>query len=345
MTFAIVKIFFLSTLAFIIAVSATPILTHFLYKYKLGKSIRSSGKTPLFTKMHEKKAGTPTLGGILVWGTLLVVISTFYLLSFLDIEILQDLNFMNRAQTLLPLGALLVAAIVGLIDDIIDIKNPKGGGLRMRHRMLLYALVAGLGAWWFYFKLDWDVLHIPFYGDLAIGWWYIPFFLIVIIATSFSVNETDGLDGLAGGSLLAGFTSYGIIAFAMGRYDLATFCGVIAGALLAFLWFNIYPARFFMGDTGSMSLGVTLGIIALLTNQALLLPIIGFIFVLESVSVIIQITSKKLFKKKVFLSAPIHHHFEASNWPEPKIVMRFWVISAVMMVIGLTLFLLDTQTL
>ena len=141
---------------------------------------------------------------------------------------------------------------------------------------------------------------------------------------------------------MAGFAAYGAIAFAQGRYDLATFCGVIAGALLAFLWFNINPARFFMGDTGAMSLGVTLGIVAMLTNTALLLPIIGFVLVMESLSVIIQLTVKKLgHGKKVFLSTPIHHHFEAIGWSEPKIVMRFWVISGVMAVAGLIIFLID----
>ncbi len=211
----------------------------------------------------------------------------------------------------------------------------------MRHRLLIYTLIAISGALWFYFKLDWTVLHIPFLGYVQISWWYIPVFIFVIVATSFSVNETDGLDGLAGGTLLVAFASYGIISFVMERYDLATFCGVILGALLAFLWFNIPPARFYMGDTGSMSLGVTLGIIALLTNNVLILPLIGFIFVIESLSVIIQILSRKIFHKKVFLSAPIHHHFQAKGWPESKVVMRFWLISGVMAVIGLLIFFVD----
>jgi len=235
------------------------------------------------------------------------------------------------------------AAIVGLVDDILNIKGigSKGGGIRMRHKIILYSFIALIGALWFYFKLDWDVVHIPFVGNLEIGWWYILFFVLVVVSTSFSVNEADGLDGLAGGILLTSFIAYGAIAFMQGRYDLATFCGVIIGALLAFLWFNIYPARFFMGDTGSMSLGTTLALIALFTNRALLLPVISFIFVVESLSVIIQILSRKLRHKKVFLSAPIHHHFEAKGWPEPKVVMRFWVISGVMAVIGLIIFLID----
>ena len=169
----------------------------------------------------------------------------------------------------------------------------------------------------------------------------IPIFIFIIVATAFSVNEIDGLDGLAGGTLLSAFAAYGAIAFLQGHYNLATFCGVIVGSLLAFLWFNIHPARFFMGDTGAMSLGVTLGIVAMLTNSALLLPIIGCLFVLESLSVIIQVLSKKLRGKKVFLSAPLHHHLEAIGWPEPKIVMRFWVISAVAAATGLIIALID----
>ena len=163
------------------------------------------------------------------------------------------------------------------------------------------------------------------------------------MATAFSVNETDGLDGLAGGTLLFAFASFGVIAFITGKYDLAAFCGVIVGALLAFLWFNINPARFYMGDTGAMSLGITLGVIAMLTNSALILPVIGLIFVIESLSVIIQQLSKKIRGKKIFISSPVHHHLEASGWSEPKIVMRFWVIAGVSAAMGLIIFLLDKK--
>ncbi|MFH0818706.1 MAG: phospho-N-acetylmuramoyl-pentapeptide-transferase [Patescibacteria group bacterium] len=338
--FEIIRILFLFAISFVVAICLTPLLTHFLYKYKLGKNIRSNGKTPIYTKLHEKKAGTPTMGGIIIWLTTLILAILFYYLAKL-VPTLKELNFLDRAETLLPLGALIASAIIGLFDDWLDICNKKGGGFKMRYRALIFTAIAIIGALWFYYKLDWDVIHIPFWTNLEIGWWYIPIFIGIIFATSFSVNETDGLDGLAGGSLLSGFAAYGVISFLLGRYELAAFCGVISGALLAFLWFNIYPARFFMGDTGSMSLGVTLGIIAMLTNYMLLLPIIGFIFVVESMSVIIQISSRAILKKKVFRSAPIHHHFEAMGWPEPKIVMRFWIVSAVMASLGIVLFLLD----
>lgn len=344
--FIIIKIFFLASLAFTLAFLLTPLLSHFLYKYRLGKQIRLSETTPIFSEMHQKKAGTPTMGGVIIWLTVLVLAIIFFILAkFLpENNYLQHFNFLTRSETLLPLGAMIASALVGLIDDFLGVKKigKNGGGLNIGHRLLIYTFIATIGALWFYFKLDWDVFHIPFLGNFALGLWYIPLFIFVLVSTSFSVNETDGLDGLAGGVLLTSFTAMAAIAFSMGKYDLAAFCGVIIGALSAFLWFNINPARFFMGDTGAMSLGITLGIVAMLTNSALLMPIIGIILVIESVSVIIQLISKKLRKgKKIFISTPIHHHFEAIGWSEPKIVMRFWVISGVSAVIGLIIFLLD----
>jgi len=340
--FFVIKILFLTALSVAMATVWTPFLTHFLYKYKLGKSIRNNGVTPIFTNLHKDKEGTPTMGGLIIWVTAAALaILCFYAAKFSGWEFFQQMNFLTRSQTLLPLGSLVAAAIVGLFDDILDIRGKGKGGLRMRQRLLFYTLIAAAGAFWFYFKLDWDMLHIPFLGNWQIGWWYIPFFIFIIVSTAFSVNEIDGLDGLAGGTLLTAFGAYGVIAFVQGKYDLAAFCGVIIGALVAFLWFNIKPARFIMGDTGAMSLGVTLGIIAMLTNQALLLPVIGFLFVVESLSFFIQVASKKLRGKKIFLSSPIHHHLEAIGWPEYKIVMRFWLVSGISAVIGLILFLLD----
>ena len=345
--FNIVKILLLSALAFIFAFACTPALTNLLYKYKLGKQIRNSGETPIFSQLHAHKAGTPTMGGILIWGTVLVFMVFFsFLADVMPGEIFDYLNFFSRSETLLPLGALVACAIIGLLDDWLDVSGRGvfgGGGLKLRQRLLIYALIALIAAAWFYFKLDWTILHVPFLGNFEISWWYIPVFVFIIVATSFSVNETDGLDGLAGGTLMIAFASYGIISFVLGRYELAAFCGVIMGALLAFLWFNIPPARFYMGDTGAMSLGVTLGVIAMLTNNALILPFIGIVFVIESVSVIIQMISKRVRHKKVFLSTPIHHHFQALGWSEAKIVMRFWVIGSMGAVLGLIIFLADRQ--
>lgn len=341
---AAIAILVITTSAFAIAMLATPAVTRLLKFLKLGKQIRSAEETPIFAKLHAGKSGTPTMGGILIWGTVLLLAFVFSLAAnVLRVQPWLSLNFISRRETLLPIAALFFSAIVGLIDDYLNVRKigAHGGGLKVWHRLLSYSLIAVVAAWWFYVRLGWDVLRVPFVGTVAVGPWMIPLFILIIIATAFSVNETDGLDGLAGGTLLTSFSIYGAIAFFQGKFELSAFCGAIVGALLAFLWFNINPARFFMGDTGAMSLGVTLGIVAMLTNSLLLLPIIGLVFVIESVSVILQVASKRLRKKKIFLSAPIHHHFEAKGWAEPTIVMRFWVISAVSGVLGLIIALLD----
>jgi phospho-N-acetylmuramoyl-pentapeptide-transferase len=341
--FDIIKIFILTTVSFVVTILWTPLLAHYLYKYKLGKQIRNDEGTPVFTKIHAAKSGTPTMGGVLIWLTTLFLIFFIWFLSKITgVGFIDKLNFLSRPQTFLPLASLVAAALIGLVDDVIDVKSKNGrGGMRVRERLVIFTVIAAVGALWFYFKLDWTTIHVPFVGNFDIGAWYIPIFIFIIVSTAFSVNEADGLDGLAGGILLASFVAFGAIALSQGRVELATFCGVIAGSLFAFLWFNIPPARFFMGDTGSMSLGVTLGIVAMLTNTALLLPIISFLLVVESLSVILQVLSKKIRHKKIFLSAPIHHHLEAAGWPESKIVMRFWIISGVTAVIGIVIFLID----
>ncbi len=344
-SFELVRVLLLSAVSFVLAFAWAPLLIKWLIEFKMGKSIRAEGDAPVFAKLHSKKSGTPTMGGLLIWVTVffLAVVLAQITPFFPEGSMLARLNFLSRSETWLPMGALVASAIVGFVDDYFNVKHigPKGGGMRMRHRILIYTFIAVVGAWWFHAKLGWDMLHVPFVGDFSLGLWSIPFFIFVIVATAFSVNEADGLDGLAGGTLLTSFAAFAIIAFAQGHYDLAVFCGVILGTLLAFLWFNIHPASFFMGDTGAMSLGVTLGIVALLTNSALYLPVIGLVFVLESLSVIVQLFSKKFFKKKVFLSAPFHHHLEAIGWPEPQIVMRLWVVSIVFAAIGVSLALLD----
>lgn len=337
-TLELVKIIILGATAFVVAIFLTPFLTHFLYKYKLGKQIRSVASAPIFNRLHKHKEGTPTMGGILIWGTVLLLLVIFYFISVVfPNSNLAQLNFLDRGETYLPIAALIIAALIGLVDDIFGVFRigPSGGGLRMKHRIFLYVGVAIVGALWFFFKLDWDLIYVPFVGEFNIGAWYIPYFIFIITATAFSTNQTDGLDGLSGGVLLVAFASFGLFAFLGGDYQLTGFIAVIMGALLAYLWFNIPPARFYMGDTGAMSLGVTLGIIAMLTNMSLVLPFVGFILVAESASTIIQVASKKFRGKKVFLSSPIHHHFEAIGWPESKVVMRFWIIAMVMAGFGI----------
>lgn len=340
----LIKIFSLSSIAFLFAIAVTPLFSKFIYHFKLGKNIRSDGSTPLYTEMHAKKKGTPTMGGILVWGTTLVLASAFWFLDrALNISQFHILNFLTRRETLLPLGAMFGAAVVGFIDDFLDIRQRghMGRGLRFRFKLFLYTLVACVGAWWFYVKIGFDSVHIPFFGDFYLGLFFIPFFILVVVGTSFAVNQTDGLDGLAGGTLSIAFLCFGIISFMQGRENLAALLGVIGGALLAFLWFNVHPARFFMGDTGSMGLGVLLAIVAFLTNSTLLLPIIGLIFVIEAGTYLLQVTWRKVFKRKLFLSSPIHHHLEALGWIESKVTMRFWILSVVAGIIGVIIFFLD----
>ncbi len=324
----IARMLWLSVLSFLIAMAWTPIFTNLAYKYKLGKKIREDKNTPIFSKLHAKKAGTPTMGGILIWVTTAVLTLIFNLF---------------RSATWLPLFCLVATGMVGAIDDVFNIKGlgVHGGGLRFREKFLLYAMIAAVGAWWFYVKLGWNSIHIPGVGDFVIGWWYIPLFIAVLVWMAFSSNETDGLDGLAGGIFALAYGAYAIICLTQGKAELAAFCGTVMGALLAFLWFNIPPARFFMGDTGSMALGMTLGVIAFLTNSVIVLPLITFVFLIEGLSFIIQFLSKKLRGgKKIFLSSPIHHHFEAIGWPEYKITMRFWIIGAISAVAGLIIALI-----
>jgi len=339
----VVKILSLSMLAFLTALALTPAVTKMLYKFRAAKQIRPGNEAPIFAQLHAKKAGTPVMGGVIIWGTVVGLALLILILSKFLGGFWTYLNFIDRAQTYLPLAAMLIAGVLGLLDDILGVMRigPHGGGFKISQKLIVYFLLALLGALWFYYRLDWDVLLIPLVGQVAIGWFYIPLFIFVIVASAFSANETDGLDGLAGGVLLFAFIALTAVAFVLGRYELAAFGGVVIGALLAFLWFNIYPARFFMGDTGSMSLGITMGVIAMLTNTTLLLPLFASILVIESLSVIIQVLSKKLRGKKVFLSTPLHHHFEALGWPETKVTMRFWIISAVFSLLGLVIFFLS----
>ncbi|MCC7357246.1 phospho-N-acetylmuramoyl-pentapeptide-transferase [Candidatus Uhrbacteria bacterium] len=337
------RILIISFITFVLGMALAPLIIRLLRKYKLGKQLRDAKDAPVFAALHASKAGTPTMGGIVIWATVIIISVTLWTKCQFIGGLSCDWNFLTRAQTLLPFGALIAAALVGLVDDYLNVRRigPKGGGLRMRHRLISYTLIALGGAWWFYAKLGWDFLHIPFYGNFPVGILAIPAFTLIIVATSFSVNETDGLDGLAGGPLMTAFTAFSVISFIQGRVDLAVFCAAIVGALMAFLWFNVTPASFFMGDTGAMSLGTVLGVVAIFTNQPFLLLIIGLPFVIESLSVIIQITSKKIRKKKVFLSAPIHHHLEAIGWKESQIVFRTWIISFFCGSAGVIIALLD----
>lgn len=330
MTDEMTRVFILSLGAFILAMFLTPIYTFFAYRYRFWKTQRSSStdgkKLKVFTKLHEAKfrRNIPTMAGII--GVMSVILVTV-------------LCNLDRAQTWLPLAALVGGSIVGLIDDIINIRSDGSGsaGLRASVKFTMVATIGLVLGWFFFAKLGVDTVHVPFGGDVHVGWLIIPLFTFAVVATGNAVNISDGLDGLAGGLLAISFTTFGVIALLQGNVLLAGFCFTIVGALLSYLWFNIYPARFFMGDVGSFAYGVTLGVVAMLTNTILLLPVIGLLFVVEAGSSLLQICSKKLRHKKIFLSAPIHHHLEAKGWPETKVTMRFWVIGCVMAFIGFLL--------
>ena len=337
------KIFTLGMFSFLLTIAFAPLVEFLLRKFKAGKQIRHDERAPIFYQLHKAKEGTPTMAGVLFWGITLLLTVLFFVLGKIFGGAFEFLNFLNRRETLLPLGALVASALVGAFDDIMGILRigSSGGGLKVRHKLLIYTGIAIFGAWWFYVKLGINTVHVPFIGEWHLGVWYPLLFIFILVASIFSSNETDGLDGLLGGIALSSSAPFLVIAFVAGNFNLAAFLAVLMGGLIGFLWFNIWPARFFMGDTGSMSLGVTLGVLAMLTNTPFLLPFFAFILVLESLSVLVQIASKKLRKKKVFLSTPLHHHFQARGWQEPTVVMRLWIINGLFASFGLILFFIE----
>ncbi len=349
LTLSAIKVFSLAAVSSIIAILWVPLLTNFLYKHKLWKKTArqktiSGEDAVVFNDLHkEKEVGTPRMGGLLIWVTVAFVIFLFFILSLIFPGTwLEQFNFLSRSQTWLPLFALVVASIVGLIDDILTVGGGGkyiGGGISLKKRLIIVILIGLIGSVWFYQKLGWDVMFIPFVGDVSIGLWYIPLFILVTVAC-WSGGIIDGLDGLAGGAFASIFGAFSIISFSLGKIDLATFCAVVAGALFAFLWFNIPPARFYMGETGILGLTVLMSVVAFLTDSVYVLPIVGGLLVIEVSSVIIQLLSKKFRGKKVFLSTPIHHHFEAIGWPAYKVTMRAWIIGVVLAFIGVAIRLL-----
>jgi phospho-N-acetylmuramoyl-pentapeptide-transferase len=324
----------LGVLGFAVSMLITPLYTTLAYHYQWWKKPRtdswSGGKATVYNKLHAAKhrRNVPNMAGLI------------FVVAIALITIVANLN---RGQTWLPLAGMLGAGAIGFVDDIMNIKgiNAAIAGMRSAVKFGLYSLVAIAGGWWFYSKLDVHSIYLPLIHQLHLGIFVIALFWFVVIATANAVNITDGLDGLAGGLLTSSFVAYALIAGVEGKYNLAAFCITVVGALLSYTWFNIYPARFFMGDVGAFALGTALGIIAMQTDTIYVLPIIGAVYVMETGSVIINRLSRKFRNgKKVFLSSPIHHHFEAIGWPETKITMRFWIIGQVAGVVGLIVFLL-----
>lgn len=320
----------LSIAAFLLSMLLTPVYTYYAYRYRFWKRQRTTSTTgealQIFTKLHAHKfsRSIPTMAGVVGVTSIIAVTVIFNL---------------DRAQTWLPLAALIGGAIVGMIDDIINIRGKQLGvaGLRSSIKFMMISAIALVLGWYFWSKLGISEIGIPFYGDIELGWLIVPLFAFGVVATGNAVNISDGLDGLAGGLLAQSFTTFGFIALFQGNVGIAGFCFTVVGALLSYLWFNIPPMRFLMGDVGSFAYGTALGVVAMLTNTLFLLPVIGVLFVAEAGSSLIQIASKRFLGRKVFLSAPLHHHLEAMGWPETKVTMRFWVIAAITGFFGIVL--------
>lgn len=353
MELTIIKAFLPTALAFIIGIGITPIVSRYLYTYKVWKPKSGKGTgygggtTPLFDKIHEKTdTNTPRMGGIIIWASVLL---TIFFIAALELVIPESifgtLNFLSRSQTWLPLFALCVGAGVGLLDDFLVIRgNGKhfAGGLPLSERLLVVGITALFSAWWFYEKLEVSSVSIFGFGYLDLGVWFIPFFIFVALSV-YASSVIDGIDGLSGGVFMFIFAAYSGIAFYQMQYDIAAFCATVVGGILAFLWFNIPPARFYMTETGVIALTMTLTIIAFMTDKLgegegiSVLPVIGFLLVITVGSNVIQIISKRLFGKKIFLIAPLHHHFEALGWSGAKVTMRYWVLGFVFAIIGILL--------
>lgn len=341
----IVRVLVPAFTSFLVGMALTPVLTHYLYTYQAWK--KSPGKKALdgapahgFNHLHtthEIKA--PRMGGVVVWASVLITISGIALVAhFIPDAAILKLDFLSRNQTWIPLATLIVGAFAGLVDDLYIIR-PGGEGLKLWYRLLIVILLSTFIGMWFWMKLEVTAVNIPFGTPLEIGWLIVPLFVLASLGL-YASGVIDGIDGLSGGVFGSIFASYAVIAFAQNQIDLAAFSGSIVGGLLAFLWFNIPPARFYMSDTGTMALTLTIAVIAFMTDDLgggvgiSVLPIIGALLVATVASNVVQIASKKWFGVRIFRIAPLHHHFEALGWPGYKVVMRYWVLSVVFAFLG-----------
>lgn len=352
MLFDAARVLIPSVITFVIGIALTPVVAHFLYKHRAWKKKGGKGKgmgddngTPLFDSLHqEREVSTPRMGGIVVWGSVLITAFVLLVAGMVLGEPFASYDFVNRGQTWLPIMALMVGALVGLIDDILEVTK-SAGGLSLKWRLLVVALIGGFSGWWFFAKLGITAISIPFVGLVSLGYFFIPFFILVTLAL-YAGGVIDGIDGLAGGVFAFIFMTYAGIAFAQNQIALAAFAASVAGGLLAFLWFNIPPARFYLSETGTMALTVALAVTAFSADTlgegvgVAVLPIIALPLTITVAANVLQTVSKKLFGKKLFRIAPIHHHFEAIGWPAYKVTMRYWVITIIAGIFGLALALL-----
>ncbi len=350
MEITIIKVLAPTTLAFCIGILITPIITHYLYKYEMWKKKAGKGagygggETPLFDSLHKKRdTNTPRMGGIVIWASVVLTIFSIWILQFIfSGSVVHSLDFLSRSQTWIPLFALLVGACVGFIDDLLVVRGTGkhfAGGLPLSQRLIVVSCTALFAGWWFYDKLEVSSINLIGFGPIDLGVFFIPFFVLVAIAI-YASSVIDGIDGLSGGTFMFIFTAYSGIAVYQGQIDLAAYCATLVGGILAFLWFNVPPARFYMTETGVMALTMTLTIVAFMTDSigggegVSVLPIIGILLVLTVLSDVFQLLSKKIRKKKLFLIAPLHHHFEAVGWPAEKVTMRYWILGFIFAIIG-----------
>lgn len=352
----IIKVFIPATASFAVGILGAPLLTHYLYKYKVWK--KTAGKTALDgtaaveferirTTMHgDTETKTPRMGGILIWASVAIVTLALWALArVFHTPVSAKLDFLSRSQTWIPFVTLVVGGLMGFLNDLLDVQPGGEKGLNLKVRLLFVTIVAGLAGWWFYAKLGMTAIGIPGDGMLALGSLIVPLYILVSLGI-YAGGVIDGIDGLSGGIFASIFMAYGGIAYFQNQINLAALCGTIVGAILAFLWFNIPPARFWMTETGTMGLTMTLAAVAFLTDTlgggygVLALPIIAFPLVITVLSNIVQVASKKLRGKKVFRIAPLHHHFEAIGWPSSKVTMRYWVISVMFAIVGMTVALI-----
>ncbi len=345
---SLIKILIPAVLAFLIGILITPVVTHYLYKYKVWK--RTGGKQALggheaveFNKLKAAdETKTPRMGGIVIWSsTLLTVLLLALLSSVFEDSIFSDLNFISRSQTWIPMATLITGAGLGFLNDFYDVTH-KRNGVSLKTRILLISLLSGMIGWWFYSKLGVNTIGIPFDGALYVGWLIVPFFILMTNAM-YASGVIDGIDGLSGGVFASIFLSYAGIALIQSQFNIAALAATIAGSILAFLWFNIPPARFWMTETGSMALTLTLAVIVFMTDSLgegkgiSLFFVVGFLLIVTVSSNILQLTYRRLTGKKLFRIAPLHHHFEAIGWPSYKVTMRYWIISIFCAIFGIIL--------
>ena len=346
--------------SFMFGILIAPWILHFLIKYKLWRKqdvlLDISGeKAPITAELNKDSAKqTPRMGGLVIVGAVVFTTLFFWLLSLLDESgFIHSLDYASRdagrSETWLVIFSLIAGSVIGILDDLAvsgylnflkgKIRGYVGGGLPLSVRLLIIALIGLVCGLWWYFKLDVTSVTVPLIGIWQLGIWTIPFLLVIVVAT-YSGGVIDGVDGLSGGVFAIIFSTYSLIALMQGHLNLATFCLVVVGGILAFLWYNIPPAKFYMSETGSMALTVTLSIVAFMTDTVFLLPIIALPLVISSLSVILQTLSKKFLKRKLFLVSPLHNYFRAKGLPAHNVVMRYWIVAQLSAMTGLAIFLL-----